>query len=134
MKFYSGILLWAVVLMVVNIRIIGKEELKEKLDKGEDFTLIDVLEPSQYSKVHITKAINVPLQEISSKHKELDKKKEIVTYCYSSECGASRSAARELAEKGFKVSAYEGGIQEWVLSEMSTEGKIRKEKLKALFT
>ena len=120
--------------MVVNIRIIGKEELKNKLDKGEDFTLIDVLEPSQYSKVHITRAINIPLQELGSRHKELDQKKEVVTYCYGSECGASKSAARVLAEQGFKVSAYEGGIREWVLSEMPTEGKIRKEKLKALFT
>jgi rhodanese-related sulfurtransferase len=120
--------------MVVNIRIISKEELKIKLDKDEDFTLVDILEPSQYSKVHITKAINIPLQELGSRHKELDKKREVVTYCYGSECVASKRAARLLAEKGFKISAYEGGIQEWVLSEMPTEGKIRKEKLKALFT
>jgi rhodanese-related sulfurtransferase len=28
-------------------------------------------------------------------------------------CTASREAARDLAKKGFKVRAYEGGIEEW---------------------
>lgn len=118
-----------------SVTIIDKEDLKKKFDRKDDFVLIDVLDPPFYEKVHIVGAINIPLEEIGDRMKELDKNREVVTYCYNAECGASRTAARELAEHDFrKVNAYEGGIQEWAMAELPTEGKVKKEKLKALFT
>ena len=46
---------------------------------------------------------------------------EIVTYCAGTPCNASRKAAELLAENGYKVSVYEGGIKEWTSNNLPVE-------------
>ena len=55
----------------------------------------------------------VPLDQLDSRKNELDKDKEVVTYCAGPECDTSIKAAIKLQDLGFKVKAYEGGIKEW---------------------
>lgn len=55
----------------------------------------------------------IPLAELDQRVGELDKARDVVTYCASDQCNASKQAAEKLVAQGFKVRAYEGGIKEW---------------------
>ena len=93
---------------------ISAEELKEKMDDGEDFTLINVLTEESYKNEHIPGSINIPYQDIAKHYKELDKDKDIIVHCSDEFCDASSIAYDKLKKLGFdKVIDFEGGIEEW---------------------
>ena len=99
--------------MVKNIT---KEELRNMMLSWEDFILIDVLSRDSFEEIHISGAINCPVEEIETWAKEnLDKRdRRIVVYCGSYTCTASARAAYILDRTGFtNVMRYEGGIKEW---------------------
>jgi rhodanese-related sulfurtransferase len=96
-----------------TITIISKEELKGKIDRHEDFELVNVLDPKYYRMGLIKGSKRIPLDDLDDRMQELDKTKDVVVYCASYDCHASRKAAEKLAEHGFRVAAYEGGIKEW---------------------
>jgi len=62
---------------------ITKEELKTKMDKGQDIILLDVRTGRSYdgSNVKIKGAMRISPDEVETRYKELAKDKEIVTYC-----------------------------------------------------
>ncbi len=63
-------------------RNISREELKEKMDRGDEFFLVDTLEEQYYRHSHLPGAINIPLEEIERAPEEIsDKGAEIVVYC-----------------------------------------------------
>lgn len=98
---------------MTTLTIISKEELKLKIDRKEDFQLVNVLSPDYYHLGSIKGSIKIPLDSLEKRFKELDKSKEVIVYCASYDCAASRKAAELLASHGFGVVAYEGGIKEW---------------------
>ena len=64
------------------IRNISREELKEKMDRGTEFFLVDTLEEPYYRHSHLPGAINIPLEEIERASEVIpDKGAEIVVYC-----------------------------------------------------
>jgi rhodanese-related sulfurtransferase len=101
--------------------LITKEELNGKIQSGEPIQIINVLEPEFYKLGFIKGSKRIPFLEMDSRLGELDKLKEVVTYCASSESSASKYAAKLLADKGFRVAAYEGGIKEWKEAGLQTE-------------
>ncbi len=62
---------------------ITKEELKAKLDRGEDILIIDVRNETDYGKsnVKIPGAIRVTVDELDFRADEFDRNHEVVTYC-----------------------------------------------------
>lgn len=61
---------------------ISREELWEKIERGENFVLVDVLDEQFYRHSHLPGAINIPLDEIETAEEKIpDKKTEIVVYC-----------------------------------------------------
>ena len=94
------------------VKTVTKEELQRKLKDGTA-QVINVLEPEHYALGAIRGSKKIPLSGLESRLGELDKSKEVVTYCAGVDCDASRKAADLLAAKGFKASAYEGGVKEW---------------------
>lgn len=62
---------------------ITREDLKLKMDKGQDIIILDVRNPTDYgnSEVKIPGSKRMPLDEIDLRLGELDKKKEVVAYC-----------------------------------------------------
>ncbi|HLC18846.1 MAG TPA: rhodanese-like domain-containing protein [Thermodesulfobacteriota bacterium] len=62
---------------------ITKEELKAKLERGEDITLIDVRNDKDYaeSDVRLPGAVRVPLGELEARAGEFDPEREVVAYC-----------------------------------------------------
>ena len=100
---------------------ISKKELKKKMDQNEDFQIVNVLPPEHHNLGLIKGSLKIPVSELEKRQEELDKSKEVVVYCASHECNASRDAAKKLAQLGFNVRAYEGGIKEWKESGFPTE-------------
>jgi rhodanese-related sulfurtransferase len=62
---------------------ISRDELKKKLDRGEDFLLVETLAPMAYQAQHLPRAINLPPDQVESLAPGLlpDKGAEIVVYC-----------------------------------------------------
>ena len=90
------------------------EELKEKLDRKEDFVFLDVREPFEYEIAKIEGTQLIPLGQIESRISELEpfKDKEIVAHCKMG--GRSRKALEILKTKGFKnLKNLAGGIHAW---------------------
>ncbi len=96
------------------MKTISAEELKDKMERGDEFTLVNVLSEKQFRKEHIPNSINIPLGEIGRRQDELDPKEEIIVYCKNFECEASPKAAKKLEKLGFEeIVDYEGGIEDW---------------------
>ncbi len=93
---------------------INKEELLEKIKKNDsNIQIVNVLSPDYYQMGSIQGSLKIPLDELDERLNELDKSKEVITYCANTQCSASTAAAEMLAEKGFNVRAYKGGMKEW---------------------
>jgi rhodanese-related sulfurtransferase len=105
----------------LEAKVITKDALDDKIKKGEPFQLLNVLDPKNYDLGVIKGSIKIPLAELENRSSELDNSKEIVTYCADKSCSASRKAAQMLAEKGFQVRAYVGGIKEWTADNLPVE-------------
>jgi adenylyltransferase/sulfurtransferase len=87
-------------------------ELKQKLDNGDKFVLIDVREQFEWDICHLDPAKLIPLGQLPSRMSELDTADEIVIHCKSG--GRSAKAVRLLQEAGFsKLHNVEGGITAW---------------------
>ena len=107
-------------------RTISKQELERKLKGNEPVQVVNVLSPDYYRLGFIKGSVAIPLAELEKRHTELDKSKEVVTYCAGVDCSASGKAAQLLADKGYNVSAYEGGIKEWKAAGLPVEGEAAK--------
>jgi rhodanese-related sulfurtransferase len=104
-----------------QIRTIDKEHLISKMRRNESIEIVNVLSPDYYKLGFIKGSKKIPLDELDNRLQELDKNKEVITYCAGYECSASRKAAEKLANRGFRVWAYEGGIKEWKESGLPVE-------------
>ncbi len=60
---------------------IKPQQLKEKLDAGEDVIVVDARSRESYERLHIPGALSIPLPEVEERHGELSKEKKIVLYC-----------------------------------------------------
>ncbi len=67
------------------MKTITRDELKAKIDRGDRFTLVEVLPRMAWEHEHLPGAINVPPDQVSTLAPTLlpDKSAEIVVYCGS---------------------------------------------------
>jgi sulfur-carrier protein adenylyltransferase/sulfurtransferase len=87
------------------------EELKRRLDAGEDLFVLDVREPHEYQICNI-KGHLIPLGDLPKRVHELDSSREIVAHCRSGV--RSAKAVTFLQQAGFKkVHNLAGGILAW---------------------
>ncbi|MFC5995516.1 adenylyltransferase/sulfurtransferase MoeZ [Pseudonocardia hispaniensis] len=90
-------------------------ELKEMMDAGKDFALIDVREPHEYAIVSIPGSILIPKDRILSGEalSELPQGKPVVLHCKSG--GRSAEALAALHRAGFADAVHVGGgVLAWV--------------------
>ena len=89
------------------------QELKERMDKGEKLTIIDVREPHEYEEFNIGAQL-IPLGELPFRLEELEqfKNEEIIVHCRSG--ARSGNAKMFMIESGFtNVRNLTGGMLEW---------------------
>jgi rhodanese-related sulfurtransferase len=62
---------------------ISRDDLKAKMDRGDDFVLVDTMPKMYYRHSHLPGAINLPADEVRERASDLlpDKDAEIVVYC-----------------------------------------------------
>ena len=65
------------------IATISRDELNEKIKRGDKFTLVETLPHTAFEHAHLPGAINLPPDKISEMAPELlpDKNADIVVYC-----------------------------------------------------
>jgi molybdopterin/thiamine biosynthesis adenylyltransferase/rhodanese-related sulfurtransferase/molybdopterin converting factor small subunit len=96
----------------VNEGEIEVTEVKAKLDRGDQFVLLDVREPHEYKICNIPAAKLIPLGEVPQRLHELDKDADIVIHCKSGM--RSAKACGILKQAGFQhVRNMKGGILAW---------------------
>jgi rhodanese-related sulfurtransferase len=110
-----------------HMQTIDRKNLKNAIDIGANFNLINVLPEDAFSKEHIAGSDNVSVDDadFNAKVVELvgDMNRPVVVYCASSDCTASMQAAKKLEKAGFKnVWAYEGGMKDWKDADYPVEG------------
>jgi molybdopterin/thiamine biosynthesis adenylyltransferase/rhodanese-related sulfurtransferase len=87
-------------------------ELKAKLDRGDNFKLIDVREPHEFQICRIPGSTLIPLGELPKHLNELDPSAEYVMHCKMG--GRSAKAVELMKQAGFRnVINMTGGITAW---------------------
>ncbi|MGC2322737.1 MAG: rhodanese-like domain-containing protein, partial [Terriglobales bacterium] len=90
---------------------IQPEELKQRLDAGEDIFILDVREPHEYQICNLNGYL-IPLGDLPQRVHELDSSREIVAHCRSGV--RSGKAVEFLRQAGFrKVKNLAGGVLAW---------------------
>lgn len=97
---------------------ITREELKQKMDRNENFVLIEVLDHDEFKDYHLPRARNIPLRTASFEREVEsavpDKATPVIVYCADTQCQASGNAAEKLESMGYKnVTDYADGKEDW---------------------
>lgn len=99
-----------------NDQSISPREVKEKLDRKDNFLLFDVRGQDEYARGHLEHSISLPLGSLVNHVSKYTRTKEteIVVYCQSG--ARSTRAASELSRMGYKNVKNMGGISSWPYS------------------
>ncbi len=109
------------------MNLISREELREKLDRGDDFKLVMVLGEWAFLAKHIPGSINI--SSPNQCRKMLRPEDEIVVYCSGVACVSSMMACKILVDDGFKnVRRYAGGLPDWEEAGYPLEGEMVDDK------
>ena len=103
---------------VINYRAASYREVTsreaDELIQNEHPVILDVRTPNEYNRGHLHRSVLIPVQELQSRHKELEahKDREILIYCATG--NRSTVASKLLIDKGFKhIVNMRGGIYDW---------------------
>src|SRR6266511_860039 len=103
--------------MAVTLPHLTREQLRQKIESGETFVLVDALSPMSYATSHLPGAISMPPERVDelARRRIPDQDTEVVVYCASSTCDSSVTVANRLTELGYRnVVHYAGGKSDWV--------------------
>ena len=95
---------------------ISRECLRERIDRGDDFVLVDALSPMSFAMSHLPGAINLTPGWVDDRARRHipDRATEIVVYCESADCDSSVLVANRLIDLGYRnVSHYADGKRDW---------------------
>jgi rhodanese-related sulfurtransferase len=103
------------------IQTIGRQELKAKLDRGDDFRLIMALNRWAFEAKHIPGSLHFDTpDELYAAVKPDD---DVVVYCSSVDCLSSVALYRDLVRRGYRdVRRYSGGLLDWEDAGLPLEG------------
>ena len=108
-------------LVPVEIETIEREELKAKLDRGDDFKLIMAMHEWAFRSAHIPGSAHYAT--VDDAREDLDLDDEIVVYCSDPACVASQFAYQWLVDAGYtNVRRYAGGLSDWAAAGYELEG------------
>ena len=101
---------------------ISLDELRNKMNRGDDFKLVMTLAEWAYQMSHIPGSLNINNMEQAKDL--LDPEDDIVVYCSDTNCLASQAAYHYLTKNGFtNVRRFSGGLAEWQAAGFPLEGE-----------
>jgi rhodanese-related sulfurtransferase len=107
----------------LSMNLISGEELKQKIDRGDKFKLVNALGEWAFNAKHIPGSINI--SKIEDAKKRLNPGDEIIIYCSNPSYIASIIGYQLLTNMGYKnVRRYAGGIQYWQNAGYPLEGNV----------
>jgi rhodanese-related sulfurtransferase len=113
--------------MKYDMKLICREELKQKMERGDRFQLVMALGDWQYRANHIPCSLHFPTRQEALA--ELSQDDEIFVYCSSYDCSASVIAYEYLVHHGYTHDRrYAGGILDWEEAGYQLEGELVAEK------
>jgi rhodanese-related sulfurtransferase len=104
---------------------IGRECLRQKIERGDDFVLVDALSPISYAMSHLPGAINMTPEWMDDRARRRipDRDTEVVVYCADADCDSSATVANRLIELGYRnVRHYAEGKRDWTEAGLPLEG------------
>jgi rhodanese-related sulfurtransferase/DNA-binding transcriptional ArsR family regulator len=113
---------------IVRLYLSQKDELEpvpatELLDRARRglVTVLDVRPPEEFTAGHLPGAINIPVNELQKRLRELPRELEVVAYCRGPYCLMSYDAVSLLRKKGLKARRLSAGMPEWRLAGLPVE-------------
>jgi rhodanese-related sulfurtransferase len=105
-----------------DIRTIGRDELKAKLDRGEHLKVVMALNRWAFDAKHIPGSLHFDTpDELYAAVRPDDA---IVVYCSHVDCLSSVAMYRDLVRRGYSnVRRYSGGLLDWEDSGLPLEGE-----------
>ncbi len=100
--------------------------IRHKIEKEAPVVIVDVRNRSDYEKIHITSAINLPLYAV--KTKPFFKRSTLVLTNNGFNYGLLEKEAGRLKELGFDVSILRGGINAWLEADFPLTGDVFSQK------
>jgi rhodanese-related sulfurtransferase len=97
-----------------TLEAVSLEELLNKME-SRNIVLLDVRPEKEFKAGHIPKAINIPIDQLSGRIKELSKSRQYIAYCRGPFCVFADDAVQLLTQKGFKASRLDEGFPDWKL-------------------
>lgn len=117
---------------MAEIRTIEREELKRKLDRGDDIKLVMAMHEWGFNAAHIPGSLH--FNTVEEARRKLNPDDEVVVYCSDPACVASQFAYRWLIEAGYKsVRRYAGGVSDWAAAGYDLESTDDSEASPGLF-
>ncbi len=105
------------------MNLISRQELKEKLDRGDGFKLVMALSEWEFRAKHIPGSLNVNNPDTAKQL--LAKHEDIVVYCSDEACVASKVAYQMMTAGGYtNVRRYAGGIADWEAAGYPLDGEM----------
>jgi rhodanese-related sulfurtransferase len=93
---------------------ITPQELRQRQERNEELTLLDVREPWERHTASIAPSTHIPMSDIPTSLQDLDPEQHIVVYCHHGV--RSLSVTDWLRKQGYaKVQSMAGGIDRWSL-------------------
>lgn len=105
---------------LVRTYLVAKDELepvpaRELLARARKglVTVLDVRPPEEFAAGHVPGAVNIPIDQLKRRLRELPKGREVVAYCRGPYCLMSFEAVQMLRRKGLQARRMENGMPEW---------------------
>ena len=96
------------------------DEIKERLDRGEEFTFLD----TSKAETKLPGAIRVPADEVEKHLSEISHERTVITYCTCPHEASSAQVAVELSDHGYKnVHPLFIGFEAWEKAGLPLEPK-----------
>jgi rhodanese-related sulfurtransferase len=104
---------------------ISRDELKQKINRGDDFYLVDANRNGDYLRSHLPGAMNIPADDISALAPQMivDKHASIVVYGRDQKCSRPERSAKALESLGYQnVREFHDGREGWLASGLPVHG------------
>jgi rhodanese-related sulfurtransferase len=98
-----------------NIHSFQPVTIEELLPNLSNVILLDVRPEKEYNAGHIPNALNIPIDQLPKRIKELKKSKQYIAYCRGPFCVYADEAVAMLVKKGYKAKRLNEGFPDWNL-------------------